>query len=141
MAIIFATNVIGPQLMGDTFLPLLKKSRTTPRIVNVSSGLGSITMRLDPSSPYYNINSPQYRVSKAAVNMITAGQRVIYGEDNVKVFSYCPGFTVSGLSPTNNADHGAKPTSEGARPILNILNGERDAENGGFLHEDGIYPW
>ena len=83
----------------------------------------------------------QYRTSKAALNMITACQAVHYGELGFKVFAFCPGFTVSNLGPMNNAENGAKPTSEGAAPIVKLLNGERDAEHGGFLHATGQYPW
>ena len=73
--------------------------------------------------------------------MITACQAVHYGELGFKVFAFCPGFTVSNLGPMNNAENGAKPTSEGAAPIVKLLNGERDAEHGGFLHATGQYPW
>jgi NAD(P)-dependent dehydrogenase (short-subunit alcohol dehydrogenase family) len=137
----FQTNATGPLLMVESFAPLLKKSNGTPRVVNVSSGGGSITKRLDPTSVGYNIKGVQYRASKAALNMVTACQAVEYGELGFKVFAYCPGFTVSNLGPHNNAENGAKPTSEGAAPIVKILNGERDAEYGKFLHETGQYPW
>jgi hypothetical protein len=73
--------------------------------------------------------------------MITACQSVEYAEDGFKVFVYCPGFTVSNLGPYNKAEMGAKPTSEGAAPIVKILKGERDEEHGKFLHADGQYPW
>lgn len=72
MAICYQTNVIGVQLMGENFAPLLKKSSGTPRIVNVSSGVGSITQKMDPKSRSYDLQYPQYRASKAALNMITA---------------------------------------------------------------------
>jgi NAD(P)-dependent dehydrogenase (short-subunit alcohol dehydrogenase family) len=137
----FQTNATGPLLMLESFAPLLKKSTGTPRVVNVSSGGGSITKRLDSTSPGYNIKSVQYRASKAALNMVTACQVVEYGEQGLKVFAFCPGFTVSNLGPHNNAENGAQPTSEGAAPIVKILNGERDAEHGGFLHKTGQYPW
>ena len=137
----FQTNATGPLLMLESFAPLLKKSNGTPRVVNVSSGGGSITKRLDPTSVGYNMKSVPYRASKSALNMVTACQAVEYGGLGFKVFVYCPGFTVSNLGPHNNAENGAKPTSEGAAPIVKILNGERDAEHGGFLHETGQYPW
>jgi NAD(P)-dependent dehydrogenase (short-subunit alcohol dehydrogenase family) len=137
----FQTNATGPLLMLESFAPLLKKSNGTPRVVNVSSGGGSITKRLDPTSPGYNIKSVQYRASKSALNMVTACQAVEYGGQGFKVFAYCPGFTVSNLGPHNNAENGAQPTSEGAAPIVKILNGERDAEHGGFLHGTGQHPW
>lgn len=141
MAQTFQTNATGPLLMVESFAPLLKKSNRTPRVVNVSSGGGSITMRLDPTSIGYDLKAVQYRASKSALNMVTACQVFEYGGLGFKVFAYCPGFTVSNLGPHNNAESGAKPTSEGAAPIVKILNGERDAEHGGFLHAAGQYPW
>lgn len=73
--------------------------------------------------------------------MVTATQLTEYRDQGFKVFTFCPGFTVSNLGPHNKAEHGAKPTSEGAAPIVKILNGERDAENGKFLHATGQHPW
>ena len=58
-----------------------------------------------------------------------------------KVFSYCPGFTISDLSPHNTETNGAQPTSEGARPMVAILDGEKDSYHGGFLHGKGTYSW
>ncbi len=137
----FRTNVIGPQIMGDAFAPLLKKSASTPRILNVSSGVGSIEKRLDPTGPIYNLQAVQYRATKSALNMVMACQAVEYGKEGFKVFAYCPGFCVSNLGPQNKSEFGAKPTSEGAAPMVDILNGKRDAEHAGFLHETGQYPW
>src|SRR5258708_19384389 len=59
----FETNVIGCARIIRAFLPLLRGSHR-PRILNVSSGLGSISTRDDAS--YY-----AYAVSKAASNMLT----------------------------------------------------------------------
>ena len=74
--------------------------------------------------------------------MVTACQAVDHGEaDGFKVFAFCPGFTVSNLSGMNKAENGAKPTSEGAAPIVRILEGERDKEHGGYLNAGGQYPW
>lgn len=112
-----------------------------PRVINVSSGVGSITQRLNPDSATYGLNYPQYRASKAGLNMVTACHAVELGKQGGKVFAFCPGFTVSGLGPMNNKESGAKPTSEGAKPMVGMLKGERDAEHGGFLHEGGQYPW
>jgi NAD(P)-dependent dehydrogenase (short-subunit alcohol dehydrogenase family) len=147
------TNVIGPAIIVEAFAPLLSKSKKTPRIINVSSNVGSITLRLDPSYPYRNqtvvgiLGSPQiilvvnvshrsqvpYRISKSALNMLTACQAYEYGPLGWKVFAFDPGYTESNLSPANTTDYGAKPTSEGAKPMLAILAGERDAEHAGFL--------
>ncbi|KAF2848573.1 putative short-chain dehydrogenase [Plenodomus tracheiphilus IPT5] len=126
---VFRTNAAGPYATVEAFAPLLSKSTTTPRIVNVSSGAGSIGLRLDPKDAFYKMKQDQYRVSKAALNMVTACQITEYQSKGWKVFAYCPGWTAT------------KPTSEGASPIVKMLNGGRDAEAGKFLTHGGEYPW
>ena len=63
----FQINATGPALMVESFAPLLKKSNGTPRIVNVSSGGGSITARLDTTSRAYNIKAEPYRIELGTV--------------------------------------------------------------------------
>lgn len=136
------TNVVAPVVVGDAFEPLLKKSVGRPRILNISSITGSIDHRLDKTSWFYNeTQASAYRISKAALNMVSADQSVRYAEAGIKVFAYCPGFTISNFSYANTAEYGARPTSESVAPMLKVLNGERDAENGGFLHDAGQHPW
>jgi NAD(P)-dependent dehydrogenase (short-subunit alcohol dehydrogenase family) len=107
----------------------------------VSSGAGSITLRSDFTNQYASMKVIPYRTSKAALNMLTVCQAYEYREKGWKVFAFCPGFTESNLGPTNKVENGAKPTSEGARPMLAMLKGERDAENGGLLNGEGQLPW
>jgi NAD(P)-dependent dehydrogenase (short-subunit alcohol dehydrogenase family) len=55
MTAAFQTNATGPAVVVEAFVPLLKKSRdmgNTPRIVNVTSGAGSIGLRSDRSNPH-----------------------------------------------------------------------------------------
>ena len=137
----FDTNATGPAVVTLAFAPLLLKSTASPRIVNISSGAGSINRRLDPSSPMYKIQEVQYRASKAALSMVTACQWVEYGPAGVKVFAYNPGFTVSSLGPQNKAENGAMPASEAVMPLIDVLEGKRDHEDGKFLHSTGVYPW
>ena len=137
----FCTNAAGPYVTVDTFAPLLSKSISTPRIVNVSSGAGSISLRLDPNNEFYKMKHDQYRVSKAALNMVTACQITEYHPRGWKVFVYCPGWTESNLSPANKVANGAKPTSDGVRPIVQMVNGERDTQTGKFLRYGGEFSW
>ena len=138
----FDVNATGPAIVTSAFAPLLKQSTGTARIINVSSGAGSIARRLDTTSPsaLHNRHVVQYRASKAALSMVTACDWVEYGPA-IKVFAYCPGFTVSNLGPQNKAEHGAKPTAEAVMPLIDVLEGKRDGEAGLFLHNTGIYPW
>ena len=129
--------------MGQYFAPLLKKSHGTPRIVNVSSGAGSIGSRLDRSGGMgTNIKAIPYRASKAAMNMVSACQLFEFEEHGFKVFTYCPGFTASNLSEHNKIELGAKPTGEGAAPMVEMLMGKRDGDVGKFLkHGMESFPW
>ncbi|KAK0544401.1 hypothetical protein OC846_006083 [Tilletia horrida] len=142
----YETNVIGVQTTSDAFSPLLKKSTSTPRLLNVSSGVGSITQRLDPADPTFNMpGGAHYRASKAALNMVTACLNFELAPHGIKLFSIDPGFTVSDLSPNNRAEKGARPTADAATFIVRIVNGEEDAKAGGFLTEmegkGGLLPW
>ncbi|KAB8336864.1 hypothetical protein FH972_021172 [Carpinus fangiana] len=137
----FKVNTVGPELMVEAFAPLMKKSGVTPRIINISSGMGSIARSLDPSNPSAKLKAIDYRASKAALNMVTTYQALEYGPQGFKVFSYCPGFTVSSLGPYNTLENGAQPTSDAVVPLVKVINGERDAEHAAFLKANGQYPW
>ena len=136
----FDTNATSPAVVTEAFAPLLKLS-PAPRIVNVSSGAGSLARQLDPSSPIYNVQEVQYRASKATLHMVTACQLVEYAPAGFKVFLYGPGFTVSNLGPHNSAENGAKLTEEAVRPLMYVLEGKRDGEAGKLLHNTGVWPW
>ncbi|KAF3009711.1 hypothetical protein E8E13_008889 [Curvularia kusanoi] len=137
---VFRTNAAGAYATVEAFEHLLRKSPTL-RIVNVTSGAGSLSRCLDARTPYYKHREPQYRVSKAAMNMVAACQVAEFHDQGWKVFLYSPGFCESNLGPQNKLVNGAMPASEGARPMVAMLNGERDDEAGLFLHYGGVYPW
>ena len=141
MRLYFDTNATGPAVMTSVFLRLLKKSASA-RIVNVSSGGGSITRRLDPSGHSYKISGAiPYRASKSALNMITACQFAELTAEGIKVLLYNPGFAVSNLGPQNQLRNGAKPTSQAVEPLVDVVEGKRDHEAGSFLHATGTHPW
>ena len=136
------TNATSVYFVTHAFRPLLLKAKGVARVINVSSGMGSVTMKLDHSLWTSSISSLPYRASKAALNMVTAELIYEFKDDaNVKFFTICPGFTVSNLGPQNSLENGAKPTDEAVVPLVKIVEGERDEEVNGFLHADGQYPW
>lgn len=139
---VFRVNTVGAAMTGQYFAPLLKKSGGTPRIVNVTSGAGSIENRLDPNGVGNAIKALPYRVSKAALHMVFASQVRGFEDEGFLVFLYGPGHTVSELGPHNKSEYGAKPTSEGAAPIVAMVNGTRDADAGKYI-EYGVekFPW
>ena len=153
----FDVNATGPYLLTKALIPLLSKSNN-PRIINISSGAGSIGRRLFPESPMYKIQGVQYRASKAALNMITACLHVEYGlgieqidskkadgEElggrKMKVFTFDPGFTVSNLGERNKQEFGARSAEDTVLSIMDVVEGKRDSEVGKFIHNSGEYPW
>lgn len=142
----FDTNATGPYLLSKALITLLHKSNN-PRIINVSSGAGSIGRRLTPSSPMYKIQAEPYRASKVAMNMLTTCLYVEYGlrygdgGNGVKVFAYDPGFTVSNLSEANTLERGARSAEESVKSLMDVVEGKRDGEVGKFIHNTGEYPW
>ncbi|KAI0537571.1 NAD(P)-binding protein [Xylaria digitata] len=128
----FRVSAVGAQLMGDYFADLLKKSGGTPRIVNVTSGAGSISNRMDPNGYGNDLQVIPYRVSKTAMNMVFACQYRGFEGDGFKVFLYGPGPTVSNLT-RGISGHQVKPTSVGAAPIVEMVQGKRDADAGTYI--------
>ena len=140
----FNTNATSVWFVTQAFRPLLLKNSTAAspaRVINVSSGMGSIALKLDHSHWVTPQQALPYRVSKTALNMITAELVWEFRDDHVKFFTVCPGFTVSNLGEANSEANGAKPTDEAVRPLMKIVEGERDAEAGEFLSADGQYDW
>ncbi|KAI0487220.1 NAD(P)-binding protein [Xylaria cf. heliscus] len=138
----FRVSAVGAQLMGDYFSHLLKKSVGTPRIINVTSGAGSIGNHMNPVGNGNRAPIIPYRVSKAAMNMVFAVQHKAFEEYGFKVFLYGPGPTVSNLSPLNSGP-GMKPTAVGAAPIVEMAQGKRDEDAGKYLEYGfpGSFPW
>jgi NAD(P)-dependent dehydrogenase (short-subunit alcohol dehydrogenase family) len=138
----FRTNAAGPWATVEAFESILSKSSNTPRIINVTSGAGSIGLRLESNNPYYAQKASQYRVSKAALNMVFACLTAEYESKGWKILLFCPGFTESNLGPVNKVVNGAKPTSEPARYMVDMVNGVRDGDQRKFLQYDfGECQW
>ncbi|KAH7111503.1 hypothetical protein B0J13DRAFT_576942 [Dactylonectria estremocensis] len=141
------TNVFGTMLLTKALEPLLRKS-TDPRIINISSSLGSITLRTDHSSFYTGVTGETYRMSKAALNMLSGIQFYQYKdwEHPAKVWAYCPGYVVTNLTGEedrqNRIDQGAETSETSAQGVLEIVRGDRDGDVNRFVTKRGeFYPW
>jgi NAD(P)-dependent dehydrogenase (short-subunit alcohol dehydrogenase family) len=142
---IYNTNAVGPMLLTEALTPLLKAS-SNPRVINVSSVLGSVTERFDPKSGAYNSPWDAYRMSKAALNMATACQHKALGQFGCKVWAFCPGFVITNLSGEADRqwrkDNGGESSETSAQGILEIVEGKRDSEVGTFIARYGkSYRW
>ena len=90
------TNAIGATLVTNAFKDLLLKS-SNPRLLHISSGLGSIAKAADPKDPYAFVTSYSYQMSKAAMDMAAVLDHRTYAPKGVRVWALCPGFVESNL--------------------------------------------
>lgn len=139
----FETNVYGPVLISEAFRPLLLKSSNAYSLF-ITSGLGSLGLASDPNSPHSAYQGTSYRASKAALNMVAVEEmKVCKGQ--VKVFTCCPGLVTSNLRGTSEAARSAGGNAEdpetSGRMVLDVLEGMRDGDVGGFVQRGGVYPW
>ncbi|KAK6216380.1 hypothetical protein LQW54_003584 [Pestalotiopsis sp. IQ-011] len=141
------TNVVATYAVSEAFLPLLRaqpsQGRKAKRIINVTSDLGSITWRSDPSNYAYSIVNSEYRMSKAALNMMTACQAYELKEHDVKVFAFNPGYTITELfGPVElRRKTGAWEADVPGKACVKIIAGERDDEAGQMVQVEGTVPW
>lgn len=130
---VWETNVFGVIAVIQAFLPLLRKAQA-PRIVNVSSSLGSLTLNSDPSWPFYGVFEVVYGVSKTALNAITVALAIEL--KGIKVNAVSPGFTSTAL----NNFQGTDTVEEGSREPIRVAL-EEDGPTGAFTGPEGVIPW
>jgi len=128
----FEVNVFGAIRVTNAFLPLLTAS-DEPRIVLVSSGMGSFSVAQDPR--WFDLVPPTlgYPATKAALNMITV--QYARALDGVRVNAVDPGFTATDLT----GHRGFQTVAEGTDAIVRLA--EVGAPTGGFFDRKGTMPW
>ena len=132
----FDTNFFGVIAVTQNFLPLIKKSESG-RIVNVSSGLGSLAQNSDPDWDFSAIKPLAYNSSKAALNMFTVILAHQLKDTKVKVNSADPGYTATDL----NDNSGPKTVEQGASIIFDLATLPDDGATGGYFDDQGVVPW
>uniref|UniRef100_A0A8C8SSR9 C-factor-like n=1 Tax=Pelusios castaneus TaxID=367368 RepID=A0A8C8SSR9_9SAUR len=144
MSLVYATNVIGPLLVSQVFLHLLKKaaqqstqtglSCSKAAIVNISSEGGSISKLF----AWQLGQVISYRCSKAALNMLTKCQSLGYGGDGILSVAVHPGWVQTDMGSPQ-----APLTGEAsAQGILNVFPTLTEKDNGGFVSWEGKdLPW
>ena len=133
---IFETNFFGTLALTQAMLPLLRKS-DAGRIVNVSSGLGSITLNGDPAWEFASVKLLGYNASKAALNMLTVQLAAELRDTPIKVNSANPGFTATDL----NQHRGYQTVEQGAAEAIRLALLPQDGPTGGFFSSSGANPW
>ena len=132
---VFETNVFGVIAVTQAMLPLLREAPAA-RIVNVSSGVGSLTLNSDPTFPYRTGFGVVYAASKTALNAITLSFAIELEATNIKVNAASPGFTATAL---NNFE-GTETVAQGARNPVRVAL-DADGPTGTFSGPDGPLPW
>ncbi len=138
---VFETNFFGVIEVTQAFIDLLRQS-PEPRIVNVTSGLGSLTLHNDPAWKYYTIKPAIYFPSKAALNAYTIVLAYSLRDTSFKVNAVDPGYTATDFN--HHSGTGTVPDAA-ARVVKAALFGP-DGPTGQFFSDDnapetGISPW
>jgi NAD(P)-dependent dehydrogenase (short-subunit alcohol dehydrogenase family) len=138
---VFETNLFGVIEVTQAFIDLLRQS-PAPRIVNVTSGLGSLTLHNDPSWKYYPVKGAAYQPSKAALNAYTIMLAYELRDTPFKVNAVDPGYTATDF----NHHSGPGSVSDAAARLVKAASLGPDGPTSQFFSDDnapetGISPW
>jgi len=133
---IFDTNFFGSLAVTQAMLPLLHKS-ASGRIVNVSSGLGSLMRNADPAWEFARVKLLGYNASKTALNMLTVQLAAELRDAGIKVNAANPGYTATDL----NGHRGTQTIPQGAEAAVRLALLGDDGPTGGFFSASGPEPW
>ena len=133
---VLRTNFVGAVAVTQAMLPLLRAAQAG-RIVNVSSGLGSLTQNGDPAYPSAATKLIGYSASKAALNMFTVQLAYELRDSAIKVNSADPGYTATDL----NGHRGHQTIPEGAAEAIRLALLPDDGPTGTYSDSKGIVPW
>lgn len=128
---VFETNVFGVARVTRAFLPLLSRGQQ-PRLVMVSSGMGSLALQ-STDEVYRDIAHLPYPAAKAALNMLA-----------VQYAKACPQLLVTsidpGLTATEFTAHAGHTVEEGSDAIVTAAL-DTAGPTGRFLDRTGPVPW
>ncbi len=133
---IFEINFFGAVQTTQLFLELLKTSEQ-PRIVNVSSDLGSLTQNSNPEYPFYEVKLLGYNSSKTALNAFTVMLAYELKDTNFKINSVNPGYTATDL----NGHSGTQTAEQSAKIIVQYAILDDNGPTGKFISDYGITAW
>ncbi|MEN3370783.1 MAG: hypothetical protein V7609_2926 [Verrucomicrobiota bacterium] len=120
------TNTLGPLLVVQAFVPLLRNSKA-PRIVNVSSGGGQLADGADGWAPAYCI-------SKTALNGVTSQLAALPG---FAINAVCPGWVRTEMGGEN----ATRSVAEGAAGIVWLAAEAPQDFTGHFVRDRKVIPW
>jgi NAD(P)-dependent dehydrogenase (short-subunit alcohol dehydrogenase family) len=134
---VWETNVFGVLAVYQAMLPFLRES-SDARIVNMSSGVGSLTENPNPAHPYHAMFGPIYPASRTALNAITLVMMIELESTGIKVNLVSPAFTKTNL----NGYAGTESVEEGSREVVLVALLGADGPTGTFTCWDNVtIPW
>jgi NAD(P)-dependent dehydrogenase (short-subunit alcohol dehydrogenase family) len=122
------TNVFGVVRVTNAMLPLLLAD--SPRIVNMSSNMGSLTLQTGPIMA-------AYAPSKSMLNSVTAQYARRLADTNVIVNAGCPGYVATDFTGFN----APRTPEQGAAIAIRLATLPDDGPRGGFFDDEGVVPW
>lgn len=131
---VYETNVYGVVRVTQALVPLLASS-SSPVIVNVSSGMGSLAITTDPARFESTLIGLAYPSSKTALNMITTMYAKAY--PGFRINAVDPGYTATDL----NGHRGTQTVEQGAEVIVAMARIGSDGPTGTFSDASGPQPW
>jgi NAD(P)-dependent dehydrogenase (short-subunit alcohol dehydrogenase family) len=138
----YETNVFGVLAVTNAFLPALRRS-AHPRVVNVSSGTGSLGWSTGPNPqfPYETGGTgAAYRSSKTALNALTVFYAQALAADGFKVNALAPGLRATNLNERAAASDG--DPAEAAAGAVRLALLPDDGPTGQLFSWDGtVAPW
>jgi NAD(P)-dependent dehydrogenase (short-subunit alcohol dehydrogenase family) len=120
----------------QAMLPLLRRS-DAGRIVNLSSGLGSLAQNSDASWDYASVKFLAYNSSKTALNMVTVQFAYELRTTPIKVNAADPGYVATDM----NRHQGVRTVEQGAAAPVRLALLPADGPTGGYFNDDGPLPW
>lgn len=129
------TNVIGVIRVTNAFLPLLRHA-PSPRIVNLSSSVGSLTLQTTPGA-FVGPIAAAYSPSKSFLNAVTIQYAKELAETNILINAACPGFVATDL----NGFRGTRTVEQGAATPIRLATLPDDGPTGQFFDDDGVVAW
>ncbi|MFY7067817.1 SDR family oxidoreductase [Nocardiopsis changdeensis] len=126
---VLETNVFGVVRVTNAMLPLLRRS-DAPRIVNMSSNMGSLALRTGPVLA-------AYAPSKTMLNAVTVQYARRFADTGIIVNAACPGYVATDFTGFN----GSRTPEQGAAIAVRLATLPDDGPRGGFFDEAGAVPW
>jgi NAD(P)-dependent dehydrogenase (short-subunit alcohol dehydrogenase family) len=129
------TNVGGVIRVTNAMLPLLRRS-TSPRIVNMSSSVGSLTLQTTPGA-FVGPISAAYAPSKTLLNAVTVQYAKELVDTNILINAGCPGYCATDL----NGFRGTRTPEQGAQIAIQLATLPDDGPTGRFFDDAGPVAW